>query len=204
MTNRMLASPASSAAFASRSSRIAIRAAGVTGFALLTAAAAQVAIPLPNTPVPITLQTLAVVLAGVTLGPLWGAASMAFYLLLGTVGYEVFAFRSWGLTTLLGATGGYLLGFVLMQPVIGAVLSSSRRAATAPPSRLNLLIALVAGQFVLFACGVAWLAAWLGVDLARALDLGFWPFLLGGAIKTALAIELGRWSHAPGRRWIGW
>ena len=99
-------------------SGLAAAAAGVIGFALLTALGAAVRIPLPFTPVPITLQTLFVLLAGVTLGPRLGAASMAFYLLLGTAGYHVFAgSERCGLQTIFGPTGGYLLGFLLAQPL---------------------------------------------------------------------------------------
>ncbi|HMQ16204.1 MAG TPA: biotin transporter BioY, partial [Phycisphaerae bacterium] len=139
---------------------------GVVGFALLTAVGAWIRLPLPDTPVPVTLQTLIVVLAGVTLGPRLATLSMLFYLLLGAVGYHVFAAGDWGLQTLLGATGGYLVGFVLAQPVIG-------RLAPADGGALSLATASLAGHAVVFFCGVSWLMYWAGCDLATALRLGF-------------------------------
>ena len=157
---------------------------GVVGFALLTAVGAWIRLPLPDTPVPVTLQTLIVVLAGVTLGPRLATLSMLFYLLLGAVGYHVFAAGDWGLQTLLGATGGYLVGFVLAQPVIG-------RLAPADGGALSLATASLAGHAVVFFCGVSWLMYWAGCDLATALRLGFWPFIPGTLLKTGVAMALG-------------
>lgn len=170
--------------------------AGVVLFAALTAVSAQVAIPLPETPVPITLQSLVVVLAGITLGPRLGAASMIFYLLLGMAGYHVFALQRWGLATLAGATGGYLLGFVLAQPAVGLLCRPGRRAW------LGVLLATVVGNAVIFACGVLWLKLWLAVDLWRALELGLWPFLPGTALKGVLTIALGCALLPLRRRWF--
>ncbi len=165
--------------------RVLIQATGVVGFALLTAFGAQVAIPLPYTPVPLTLQTLIVVLAGISLGPRLGLLSMAFYLLLGTVGYHVFAEGRWGLATLFGATGGYLLGFVAAQPLLGTLV----------PTRAGwrqLIVGVLAAHAVIFACGLTWLSVWLNTDLPQTLALGFFPFLPGLLLKTALAVLLGR------------
>lgn len=170
--------------------------AGVVAFAALTALSAQVAIPLPHTPVPITLQTLVVVLAGITLGPRLGTASMAFYLLLGMAGYHVFALQRWGLATILGATGGYLLGFLLAQPAVGLLARPGRRAWWGVPA------AALVGNTVIFACGLLWLKLWLGVDTWRALELGFWPFLPGTALKGALTVALGYALLPLRRRWF--
>jgi biotin transport system substrate-specific component len=168
---------------------------GVVGFALLTAVGAWIRLPLPDTPVPVTLQTLMVVLAGVTLGPRLGTLSMLFYLLLGAVGYHVFAAGDWGLQTLLGATGGYLVGFVLAQPVIG-------RLAPAGGGALSLATASLAGHVVVFVCGVSWLMYWAGCDLATALRLGFWPFIPGTLLKTGVALALGFELLKLRRRWF--
>ncbi len=175
------------------------RVAGVLTFALLTAGGAPVSVPLPYTPVPMTLQTLCVLLAGVTLGPRLGLLSMAFYLLLGTAGYHVFAGGTWGLTTLFGATGGYLLGFALAQPLIGTL--AHRHGGT----WRDLLLAVLVGKLIVYACGLVWLAGWLGVGWREAFALGFSPFALGGVLKGALAVGLGRWAVPLARRWqLAW
>ena len=161
------------------------RAAGVVGFALLTALGAQVAIPLPHTPVPLTLQTLVVLLAGVTLGPRLGLASMAFYLLLGVAGHHVFAENRWGLHTLVGCDGGYLLGFVLAQPLIGWFARRDARWR-------SLLTGVVLGNVLIFGLGLLWLSQWLHVGVQETLAKGLWPFLVGDLLKMTLAIAAGR------------
>jgi biotin transport system substrate-specific component len=173
-----------------------VRAAGVVGFALATAAGAWVAIPLPGTPVPMTLQTLCVLMAGMTLGPRLGALSMAFYLLLGTTGYHVFAGGNWGLNTVFGATGGYLIGFVLAQPVLGVLTRENARAWS------RLLLAVLAGNAIIFACGLVWLAAWSGASLEQTLRWGLLPFVPALIAKTAVALGLGRLAVAKARRWF--
>lgn len=159
---------------------------GVVGFALATAVCANISVPIPGTPVPMTLQTVCVLLAGVTLGARLGALSMAFYLLLGTAGYHAFAGGEWGLTTVLGATGGYLIGFVLAQPVIGALTNA--RGCT----WRRLVTAILAGNGIIFGCGLLWLWLWSGGGLSQALAWGLWPFIPGLIIKSGLAIGIGR------------
>jgi biotin transport system substrate-specific component len=171
-----------------------IRIAGVVGFALATAASAAIAIPLPGTPVPMTLQTLIVLLAGVTLGPRLGLVSMAFYLLLGTTGYHVFAAGNWGLSTVFGATGGYLIGFVLAQPVIGAMTRAPVRTWS------QLLPALLLGNAIIFGCGLSWLALWSGGGVQQALAWGLWPFVPGLLLKTGLALGVGQLTLRRFRR----
>lgn len=171
-----------------------VRVAGVVGFALATAAGAQIAIPLPGTPVPVTLQTLFVLLAGITLGPRLGALSMAFYLLLGTTGYHVFAGGNWGLNTVFGATGGYLVGFVLAQPVLGTLAQPGQR--TWP----GLLQAVVAGNAIIFVCGLIWLAVWSRAGLQQTLQWGLWPFLPGLIAKSAVALGTGHLALTKARR----
>jgi biotin transport system substrate-specific component len=180
-----------------RRTRVWIAAAGVVGFALLTAVGAQVAIPLPGTPVPMTLQTLAVLLAGITLGPRLGTASMAFYLLLGTTGYHVFALGCVGLTTVCGATGGYLVGFVLAQPVIGWLSRWGR------PRWTMLAAAALAGDAIIFAAGLVWLSLWLGSGFWQTLVLGVWPFVPGMLVKTVAAVVVGRVAMPAARRVLG-
>lgn len=156
------------------------------GFALATALAAQCKLPVPGTPVPLTLQTLVVVLAGVSLGPTLGVTSMLLYLLLGSIGYHAFAVGGTGAEALSGPTAGYLVGFVLAQPILGRLTRPDRR------SWPWLVAALLAGHAVIFVAGLAWLAISLRVDVAAALALGLWPFVPGTIVKTLVALPLGR------------
>lgn len=160
------------------------RAAGVAAFALLIALAAQARAYLPGSPVPHTMQTLAVVLAGVSLGPWLGIASVALYLLVGAIGLPVFAAGNWGPLALLGSTAGYLVGFVAAQPVIHAVM---RRGAHSP---LSVALASLAGHAVILTLGAAWLLISTPIDAATALAIGVAPFLVGTALKTVLAAGL--------------
>jgi biotin transport system substrate-specific component len=181
-------------AAAGRHTRVSLSVAGVVAFALLTAVGARIALPVPGTPVPITLQTFSVLLAGAILGPRLGTASMAFYLLLGTTGYHVFALGNWGLETVFAATGGYLVGFVLAQPIIGRVTRPSRRRWR------QALAAMLLGTAVIYAVGLTWLALWAGTGLARTLELGFWPFLPFEVLKVALATGFGALIAPAARR----
>ena len=163
----------------------------VVGGALLTAALAQVVVPVPGSPVPITGQTLAVVVVGAALGARRALASMGLYLLLGLVGLPFYSEASHGLTVVAGATGGYLIGFLPAVWLIGlaARRGADRRWWSAVPLFL-------AGQAVVFAVGVPWLAAATGMDAPAALAAGLYPFLLGGVVKAALAAMLlpGAWA----------
>lgn len=154
----------------------------VLGSALLTAILAQVSIPVAGSPVPITGQTLAVVLTAAALGPVRGVAGQALYLTLGAVGLPFYSDASGGLEVVWGATGGYLIGFLPAAYLIGlaARQGQDRRVTRALP-----LFAL--GQLVIFAVGVPWLAVVADMSPAQALDAGFYPFLVGGAVKAVLA-----------------
>jgi len=170
---------------------------GVVGFALLTAGAAQVRVYLPTTPVPMTLQTAAVLSAGVVLGPRLGLASMALYLLLGMVGVPVYADGGSGLSVAFGATGGYLLGFVLAQPIVGA-LALGRCGR--PRRFWRVVLAVLAGQGVMYLLGLVWLGVSLGLGPIKTIEEGLIPFLPGAVLKALLAAELGRsGARAAGR-----
>ena len=159
-----------------------ITAALVVGFALLTAAAAQVRVPLPFTPVPVTGQTFAVLLAGAALGSRAGAASQGLYILLGLGGLPFFQGGNGGWEYASGSTMGYLLGFVVAAAAIGylAERKQDRTIATALP-------AFLAGTVVIYLFGVTWLMVALQTDLADALAKGFVPFVIGDLLKIALA-----------------
>lgn len=178
--------------------RVAWQAVGVVGFALLTAVGAQIVIPVPGSPVPITLQTFFVIMAGMTLGPRLGTASMAFYLLLGMTGYHVFAAAWWSPGNFLGPAGGYLIGFVLAQPILGVV---ARRGRDGWVRWRNLALAALAANAVIFAVGLIWLQLWLHAPPAQTLAMGLWPFVPGLIVKTALAVPSGRALQITGRLW---
>lgn len=168
----------------------------VGGAALLTALLAQVAIPVAGSPVPITGQTLAVVVTAAALGPARGVAGQALYLLLGMVGLPFYSDATGGVEVVVGATGGYLLGFLPAAYLIGLAArhGQDRRFSRGLPL-------FAAGQLVIFAVGVPWLAVAADLSAAQALEAGFYPFLVGGAVKAAIAAGLlaGLW-RSVGRR----
>jgi biotin transport system substrate-specific component len=142
--------------------------------------AAQAAVRLPFTPVPITLQPLAVFLIGAALGSRRGALAMLAYLAEGAAGLPFFAGGAAGPQHLAGPTGGYLAGFVPTAFTIGFL---AERGWDRTPIRAA--AAMLAGSVVLFACGLAQLAAFVGPS--RALQLGLYPFVVGDLLKIAAA-----------------
>jgi len=154
----------------------------VAGAALVTVLA-QVAIPL--WPVPITGQTLAVLLVGSTLGAVRGAISMVLYALLGLIGLPVFSDGSHGATVLFGATGGYIIGFIISAALVGWLAERQWDRKI-----LKAIVTFVAGSVVVFAVGLPWLAVVLHTDLPTTLQYGLYPFILGGVIKAAIAAGL--------------
>src|SRR6058998_1237361 len=153
---------------------------GIVGFAAVLAAASQIAIPLPFTPVPITLQPLVVVLAGLMLGPVAGAASMVLYLAAGAAGLPVFApIGLPGIARFFGPTGGYLFAYPAAAFVTGSL---ARRA----PTLLGRWLAATAGSIVILVGGVAELAI-LNQSIARAFAIGLTPFALLDVVKAFIA-----------------
>lgn len=158
--------------------------------AVLTAVGAQVAIPLPFTPVPITLQVLAVVLSGLLLGVRGGASAQLTYLALGAIGAPVFAGFTGGFWHLLGPTGGYLISYPfaaavagLAFPIVaGAAAGTARWRAVAVASAAGLL-----GLAVIYALGTAWLAFELQLSLGTAVAQAILPFVAVDIAKVALA-----------------
>lgn len=151
----------------------------VLGGSAFVGVAAQVAIPLPFTPVPLTLQTLAVLLTVSVLGSTRGLLSMGLYLVAGVAGVPWFSEQSSGFTA---ASFGYIVGFVLAALVVGKL---AERGADRTPLRTAGLMVL--GNLAIYAVGVPWLMFFLDVSLIQALVLGVVPFLIGDAIKIAVA-----------------
>jgi len=143
---------------------------------------AQFSVHLSFTPVPLTGQTLAVLLVGTSLGWRRGAAALALYAVAGLIGVPWFASGEHGYV---GANFGYILGFIAAAAVCGylAELRADRRLISAIP-------AMVVGEFVMYVFGVVWLAVDLHVGIGNAISLGFLPFWIGDAIKCALAAGL--------------
>lgn len=154
----------------------------IVGFALLTALAAQIVIPLPWTPVPITGQTFAVLLAGASLGWARGGASQLLYVALGAVGLPFYAGGEGGWTAATGATGGYLIGFVVAAAIVG--LLAERRQDR---SFVTSLPAMLTGTAIIYVFGVSWLAHSVVVSWVKAVELGMAPFLVGDLVKLLAA-----------------
>ena len=165
---------------------------GIVAFAAALAAAAQVAIPLPGTPVPITLGPLVVVLSGMWLGPTAGAISMLLYLLAGAAGLPVFSpMGAPGVARFIGPTGGYLIAYPVAAYVAGALARRSE-------SLSGRWLAALVGIAVIFIGGITRLALLTG-SVARAVELGITPFAAFDIVKAwiAAAITSSRVARRP-------
>jgi biotin transport system substrate-specific component len=150
---------------------------------LLVALSAQVVVPVPFGPVPMTLQPLAVLAVGGLLGAAGGLSALILYIGLGALGLPVFAGGGAGFLHLVGPTGGYLLAFPIAAGVTGAL------AGGEPRSPLRVLLACALGMVIIHIGGVAQLAL-LGGDPVLAIRVGFVPFLTGDLLKVGLAAAL--------------
>jgi biotin transport system substrate-specific component len=160
--------------------------------AALVGLLAQVSFHLSWTPVPITGQTLGVLLAGSALGWKRGSLSMALYWLAGMVGVPWYSNHAHGWTAATGATMGYLVGFIAAAGVCGWIASRGEDR-----SFLSAAGSMVVGNVIIYAFGVSWLAHFLHVSLAKAIELGLTPFLAGDAIKVLIAAAV-----LPGAWWV--
>ncbi len=172
------------------------------GMATLTGLVAQVRFPLPWTPVPITGQTFAVLLAGVLLGRWWGGASQAIYAGIGAAGVPWFApqagmpiFSNGGLSVLTGATGGYIIGFILAAFFLGHFTDKYVRSR----SFLSMLVLMLFANFVLiYVPGLIGLKLWLGTvgksatSFTALLGMGMIPFIAGDITKAVAAAAIAR------------
>ncbi len=157
----------------------------------------NLAIPIAPFGVPLTLQTLWVLLAALSIGPRFGMLSMGLYVLAGAVGVPVFAGGEAGLLTIFGQTGGYLIGFILCQPVVAAIV---RRPDGSVRGWGAMILAVLAAHLVIFLVGVPWLWAVRGLDpdtaaisFADAFYGGFVVFIIPMFIKAGIAVLIGRW-----------
>ena len=160
-------------------------------FAALTAAGALLAIPLPISPVPITLQLVFTLMAGMLLGARYGAFSQLVYVLMGVIGLPVFAKGSAGLGILLGPTGGYLIGFIAAAAVTGAIAAGVRRFTQVRYWRLfGYILAAFLGVAIMYTLGTWRLGVMLQVNAVKAVALGVVPFILPDLLKLVAAAAL--------------
>jgi biotin transport system substrate-specific component len=179
-----------------------VRIAGIVAFPLLTALSCQthiwpwLAVPMKPFGVPMTLQTLWVILAALCIGPRYGAISMLGYLLVGILGVPVFADGNAGPLTIFGQTGGYLIGFIACQPVVAAIVRRPDRTVRGWGA---MILAVLAAHAVIFAIGVPWLFVVRALDpqappitFAQAIHGGFVVFIPAMLLKSAIAVLIGR------------
>ncbi|MFA5144716.1 MAG: biotin transporter BioY [Candidatus Omnitrophota bacterium] len=154
---------------------------GVATFIILTSLGAFVRIPLPFTPVPLTLQTFFVLLSGVFLGSRLGAVTQLSYIFLGVLGLPVFTGAGSGLSYLFGPTGGYLFGFILAAFFLGKFMKYSRDNLFAAFSILFI------GALIILSSGIIWLSFIFRQSLMKSLFMGFIPFIPGDLLKALVA-----------------
>ena len=155
----------------------------VTIGSILIALLAQLRIPLPFTPVPITGQTLGVLLVAGVLGSRLGIASLGLYLLSGLAGLPVFTGWGFGMAHLVSPTGGYLVGFIAAAYTVGLLAEHGWSRQW-----LRVTGMFIIGEFIIYLFGITYLATFVG--LQNALIQGVWPFLIGDLLKAALAAGL--------------
>lgn len=154
----------------------------VVGGTLFLAALAQIAVPVPGSPVPVTGQTLGVLLLATSYGATLGTATFITYLLAGFAGAPVFANAGSGIDRIVGATGGYLVGMLLTSALLGYLGGRKwdQRFASALP-------AMLLGTLTTFALGLTWLHIYTGKDWAWTFSAGLTPFIVGEVLKIAIA-----------------
>lgn len=159
--------------------------------AALLSVLAWVSVPLPISPVPVTLQTLGVLLAGGLLGRRYGPVSVAVYVFVGLVGVPVFAGGASGIGELAGPRGGYLIGFVLAAFIMGLTAERVRsRGAKGAWAFVLLAVGGIGATLLIYCAGVPWLAFVTGMGLEQGLIVGAALFLPGDIVKLAVAVPL--------------
>jgi biotin transport system substrate-specific component len=156
-------------------------------FAALTAAIAPFKIALGFTPVPITLQTLAVLISGAMLGPNYGALAMILYIVVGALGLPVFAGGGSGIGAILGPTGGYLISYFIAAFVIGKTLQMRKN-----PKFFDYVVAMVFGTIVIYVLGAGWGMVVTGLGIAAIIAGWVLPFIIGDTIKLLVAAYIAK------------
>lgn len=199
------AKPAIGSGIDERSRALMLKAALTVFFTMLLGISAQFKIPMPPDGVPQTLQTLVVALAAMGLGARWGMASVLLYLAIGALGAGVFAEGKAGIGVLLGQTGGYLVGFLVAQPVIHGIIRRSDRTVRGWGA---IVAAMLTGHIIIFVLGVLWLTFLRGREdetytLMRGIKGGVIPFIPGMILKTIAAVMIGLavWPRSCRKFW---
>jgi biotin transport system substrate-specific component len=148
-------------------------------FVALIAAGAFLAIPIG--PVPIVLQNMFVLLAGIILGPKWGLASVGVYLFIGACGLPVFANGQAGIGIIFGPLGGYLMGYLPAVFITGLIARNKQK------KMIFDIIAMVTGSVIVYAAGIPWLKIVMNLPWTKALALGMYPFIIGDILKIIAA-----------------
>jgi len=164
--------------------KIICRVLGILTFVILTALGGFVRIPLPFTPVPLTLQTFFVLLSGAFLGRKLGGLSQISYIFLGVLGLPIFSAAGSGLLYLTGPTGGYLIGFIAAALFLGATVKYCKN------SLFLTFAAFCIADVILLCFGVAWLKVIFGLPFKQLFVIGFLPFVAGDLLKALVASSL--------------
>ena len=174
-------------------SKMIISSKDITQIAVMVAiiiALSQIMMPLPGG-VPFTLQTMAVMLAGIILGPIKGSLSVLIYIFMGAIGLPVFAGFSGGFSIILGPHGGYIIGFAAASVIIG-LFSMTKKKDKKVLFYIKLLTGILIGQFIIFLFGTLWIMQVFGiVNFQAAAAIAVTPFIIPEIIKTILAIIFG-------------
>jgi len=188
-----MSSPAIQVATRNRAAEVATQLAVIVAASLFVAACARIYVPIPGTPVPLTMQNLGVLLVGLALGSRRGFAALALYLIEGVSGLPVFSpifslHGISGIAQIFGPTGGYLIAYPFVAGLTGFIFERGKR------SFARGAIAAVAGEVLLFAFGISWLYV-LTHSLSRALSFGLYWFIFAEIIKIMLAAGAVRSWH---------
>jgi biotin transport system substrate-specific component len=155
-----------------------------TVFASLISAAAFLPIPVPGSPVPIILQNLFLMIAALALGPLWGSAAAAIYLGLGLLGLPVFSGGTGGIARIMGPTGGFILGYLPSAAAMGLIAGKN------PKKLWRFILAAACGVLIVYAAGIPWLKLSIKGSWAKAIALGFLPYIGWDVLKAAIAVPI--------------
>lgn len=186
----MTHSASQTAAVRNRALEIVLDAGMIAGASLLVAACARIYIPLPGTPVPLTVQNFAVLLVGLALGPWRGFAALLLYLLEGGSGLPVFSPTGpGGIAQLIGPTGGYLISYPFVAAVTGYLFAHGK------PTFIRAAVASSVGEILLFTCGLGWLFV-LTHSLKQSIALGLYWFIFAEVLKVMFAASAVKtWSR---------